>query len=82
MQDNNKLNENEYFISILSNAYEDEEYKEHLINILEMDDEDRYRILKSMITQMKENNESKSLIEAFSYLLDDEIAKKALKIIK
>jgi ribulose bisphosphate carboxylase small subunit len=78
---NKYISENEDFVNLIQIAKDDDNMKNQLISILGLDPINRKKVLNDIITKMKNNNESKSLIDAFTYLLDDDIASKAYQII-
>ena len=76
-----RITENEAFVTLIDVAREKGEIKEKLTNILKQDPFHRKSILNTYINEMKLQGADKDFIEAVSYLLDDEIAEKALKFI-
>ena len=75
------ITENETFIRLIQAAQDDPEFRMQIVSILSLDSFNRKSVLNTLIDNMRLNNESEDLIEAFASLRDDDVAEVALKTI-
>ena len=74
--------ENEPFVALMRVAQEDPEIQSQLIFILSQNRFNRVSILNSYIENLRLRQAPRDFISALACLLDDDIAQKALKILK
>jgi hypothetical protein len=75
------LGDDETFVRLIQLAQEDSQIGDQLRALLSMDDFNRQSVIRSMLDEMRLNNSRAELISAFSCLLDDRIADKAMEIL-
>lgn len=76
------VGENEPFVNLLQVAKDDPEIKNQLIVILSQPGFNRKSILNSYLDELRYKRAPEDLISAIGCLLDDDIAEKALSILK
>ncbi len=76
------VGENESFVTLLQVARDNPEIKNQLVAILSQTGFNRKSILNSYLDELRYKRAPDDLISALSCLLDDNIAKKALEILK
>jgi hypothetical protein len=74
--------DNETFIRMIQIAWEDSGIRDNLEYILSQNKAKRKSICNVIIGKMLKNNEPEDNIVAFSVFLDDDLAERALEIIK
>jgi len=73
--------ESKQLTQFLQVVKEDSIINKKLIQLLKLDSYHRRNVLNRWLEQLRRNHASENLIEGFSYLLDDNIAKKVLTLI-
>lgn len=76
-----KISDDETFITLMQLAREDPGVGELLKSVLAMDDMNRRSMLNTWINEIVLKKGPQEMVEALSYLLDDEVAKRALEVI-
>lgn len=74
--------QNDPFVTLIRVAQEDTEIRERLFTILSQNKFNRESILNSYLEDMRLNQAPQDFISAIACLLDDDIAEKALQILK
>ena len=73
---------NETFIYLMKVAREERDIRDKLKSILKLDSFNRQSILNTWLHDLKLQGAPRDFIESLSYFLDDDIAEKALKVIR
>ena len=76
------IGENEPLVTLIRVAQEDVEIKRHLLAILSQNKFNRESILNSYLEELRLKQAPQEFISAIACLLDDDVAEKALEILK
>lgn len=81
-KDRRPVAENEKFITLIQVSRDDPELRQALKSILSLNDFNRKSFLNTHLEELKFKKAPKGFIDALSCLLDDDVARQALEIIK
>jgi hypothetical protein len=70
------------FMSLMVVATEDEAVQQHLLAILRQDSFNRHSLLNTWIEDLKLQSAPESFTRALGFLLDDDVAERALSILE
>ena len=70
--------DNESFVALIQLCVEDSVARQDILHILEMTPEKRNSAMREVIANMRKNKISKDVVDAFSFLINDDVAKKVL----
>ena len=74
--------DNESLVRLIQLTHEDSTFRKNIENILYLEPSKRTFAITKIVMSMHQNKEPKEIIEAFSALKDDRIAKEFLEYIK
>jgi hypothetical protein len=81
IRSNQSKSDIESFEKLFKSILDDTIIKDKMIKILSMDSYPRHIVLSNWLEELRRNNASQKLIHALSYLFDDVIAQKILRVI-
>lgn len=70
------------FVSMMSVAREDQAIQQHLLAILRQNRFNRHSLLNTWITDLQMQGAPESFINALAFLLDDDVAARALDLLE
>lgn len=79
---NDSLETNETFVRLIRLARGDEETRQKLISILSLDEANRKSAIHTFVSEMTLTRAPREFVEAIASFLDDDVAAKALSILK
>ncbi|UCG81716.1 MAG: hypothetical protein JSV60_05425 [Desulfobacterales bacterium] len=74
--------EDEAFVTLIRVAQEDADVRNQLLAILSLDRFNRESVLNTLVDDLRLKEAPKELVSAIASLLDDDVAKKTLEILK
>jgi hypothetical protein len=81
-QKTQRVSDNETFVNLIRVARESGEIREELGSILALDDFNRKSALNTLIERLRYKQAPEAFISALETLLDDDVAAKALELIR
>ena len=77
-----KITDNEFFVTLVQVIKGNDETGKLIRKILEMEPDTRSLFVDNFIMELKKDNNDEKLIEAISYIKNDEIVKEIINFIK
>lgn len=74
--------DNETFVRLIQVAQEDPDIRDELLTILSLEPLKRKSALRTLLKDIKVKGAPKEFVTAIAYFLDDDVAKRALAILK